>query len=104
LWQAESSSGSPTELAERLGGVGIRRLLDRIFRLLGVVVVDYRGEVLNHVGDEVIVTWPERGGAVDCRPLRCFVAMRDELSLRRASSNASSELLPGFAAACISGR
>src|SRR6202035_5505494 len=32
------------------------------------------------VGDEVIVTWPERSGAVDCRPLRCFVAMRDELS------------------------
>ena len=36
-------------------------------------VVDYRGEVLNYVGDEVIVTWPERDGAVDCRPLRCFL-------------------------------
>jgi adenylate cyclase len=28
----------------------------------------------------VIVTWPEKSGAVDCRPLCCFVAMRDELS------------------------
>src|SRR5207253_2289515 len=73
-----------TGLAERLGGVGIHRLLDRTFRLLTVAVVDYRGEVLNYVGDEVIVTWPERSGAIDCRPLRCFVAMRDELS--RASS------------------
>jgi hypothetical protein len=45
------------------------------------LVVDYRGEVLNYVGDEVIVTWPERRGAVDCRPLQCFVAMRDELAL-----------------------
>jgi adenylate cyclase len=35
--------------------------------------------VLNYVGDEVIVIWSERGAAVDCRPLRCFVAMRDEL-------------------------
>jgi adenylate cyclase len=69
-----------TGLAERLGGIGIHRFLDRTFRLLTVAVVDYRGEVLNYVGDEVIVTWPERGGAVDCRPLRCFVAMRDELS------------------------
>jgi adenylate cyclase len=67
-----------TGLAERLGGIAIQRLLDRTFRLL--TVVDYRGEVLNYVGDEVIVTWPERGGAVDCRPLRCFVAMRQELS------------------------
>jgi adenylate cyclase len=69
-----------TGLAERLGGVGIHRFLDRTFRLLSIAVVDTRGEVLNYVGDEVIVTWPERGGAIDCRPLRCFVAMRDELS------------------------
>jgi adenylate cyclase len=73
-----------TGLAERLGGVGIHRFLDRTFRLLSIAVVDTRGEVLNYVGDEVIVTWPERGGAIDCRPLRCFVAMRDELL--RASS------------------
>ncbi len=73
-----------TGLAERLGGVGIHRFLDRTFRLLSLAVVDYRGEVLNYVGDEVIVTWPERSGAVDCRPLRCFMAMRDELA--RASS------------------
>jgi adenylate cyclase len=73
-----------TGLAERLGGIAIHRLLDRTFRLLTLAVVDNRGEVLNYVGDEVIVTWPERGGVVDCRPLRCFVAMRDELA--RASS------------------
>jgi adenylate cyclase len=69
-----------TGLAERLGGIAIHRLLDRTFRLLTLAVVDYRGEVLNYVGDEVIVTWRERDGAIDCRPLRCFAAMRDELS------------------------
>jgi adenylate cyclase len=68
-----------TGLAERLGGIGIHRLLDRTFRLLTLAVSDYRGEVLNYVGDEVIVTWREQSGAIDCRPLRCFVAMRDEL-------------------------
>jgi adenylate cyclase len=45
-----------TGLAERLGGIGIHRLLDRTFRLLTLSVVDYRGEVLDYVGDEVIVT------------------------------------------------
>jgi adenylate cyclase len=78
-----------TGLAERLGGVGIHRFLDRTFRLLTLAVVDYRGEVLNYVGDEVIVTWPERGGAIECRPLRCFAAMREELS--RASSQLERE-------------
>jgi adenylate cyclase len=69
-----------TGLAERLGGVGIHRLLDSTFRLLTRAVVDYRGEVLNYVGDEVIVTWPEARGAVDWRPLRCFLAMRETLA------------------------
>jgi len=78
-----------TALAERLGGVGIHRLLDRIFHLLTVAVEDYRGEVLNYVGDEVIITWPERRGAVDHRPLRCFVAMREELA--RASGELQRE-------------
>jgi adenylate cyclase len=78
-----------TGLAERLGGIAIHRLLDRTFRLLTLAVVDYRGEVLNYVGDEVIVTWPERKGAIECRPLRCFVAMRDELS--RAASQLERE-------------
>jgi adenylate cyclase len=73
-----------TGLAERLGGIAIHRLLDRTFRLLTLAVVDYRGEVLNYVGDEIIVTWPERSGVIDCRPLQCFMAMRHELS--RASS------------------
>ena len=68
-----------TGLAERLGGIGIHRFLDRTFRLLTQSVVDYRGEVLNYVGDEIIVTWPQQSGAVDCRPLRCFVAMRRAL-------------------------
>jgi adenylate cyclase len=76
-------------LAERLGGIAIHRLLDRTFRLPTLSVIDYRGEVLNYVGDEVIVTWPERSGAIECRPLRCFMAMRDELS--RATSQLERE-------------
>ena len=68
-----------TGLAERLGGIGIHRFLDRTFRLLTLQVADYRGEVLHYVGDEVIVTWPERSGAIDARPLRCFLAMREAL-------------------------
>lgn len=69
-----------TGLAERLGGIGIHRFLDRTFRLLTLQVADYRGEVLHYVGDEVIVTWPERRGAIDARPLRCFLAMREALA------------------------
>ena len=68
-----------TALAERLGGLGIHRFLDKTFRTLTGPVIDYRGEVLDYVGDEIIVTWTEVSGAVDCRPLRCFLGMRATL-------------------------
>jgi len=32
------------------------------------------------VAASAISAIPERGGVVDCRPLRCFVAMRTELA------------------------
>lgn len=69
-----------TGLAERLGGIGIHRFLDRTFRLLTGPVVDHQGEILGYVGDELIVTWPERLGAIDARPLRCFLSMRETLA------------------------
>lgn len=78
-----------TGLAERLGGIGIHRFLDRTFRLLNGPVVDYHGEILGYVGDELIVTWPEKRGAADARPLRCFLAMRE--TLERASPRLSRE-------------
>lgn len=69
-----------TGLAEQFGSLGIHRFLDRTFRVLSLPVVDHRGEVLAYVGDEMIVTWTRREGARDARPLRCFMAMRDELA------------------------
>lgn len=68
-----------TTLAERLGSLGIHRFLDKTFRSMTGPIIDCRGEVLNYVGDEIIVTWPETSGALDCRPLRCFLAMREAL-------------------------
>ncbi|WP_315831371.1 adenylate/guanylate cyclase domain-containing protein [Bradyrhizobium prioriisuperbiae] len=93
-----------TGLAEQLGGIGIHRFLDRTFRLLTLSVVDHRGEVLNYIGDEVIVTWPEDSGAVDCRPCGVFLQCVRCLRMRHGSSSASSVRGHGFAAACISAR
>jgi adenylate cyclase len=78
-----------TGLAERLGGIGIHRFLDRTFRLLTGPVVDTHGEILGYVGDELIVTWPEEVGAVDGRPLRCFLSMRETLD--RAATRLAQE-------------
>lgn len=93
-----------TGLAEKMGGLAIHRFLDQTFRVLTDAVVDYRGEILHYVGDEVIVTWPAEAGAIDCRPLRCFLAMRTALVERAARFERSLAPRQKSAAAYISAR
>ncbi len=93
-----------TGLAEKMGGLAIHRFLDQTFRVLTDPVVDYRGEILHYVGDEVIVTWPADAGAIDCRPLKCFLAMRAALSEKAARFDKEFGAAPESAGVCISVR
>ena len=68
-----------TALAERHGSLFIHAFLDRTFRVLTEAVLSHSGEVLGYIGDELIVTWPEKKGAIDARALRCFCDMRTAL-------------------------
>ena len=59
-------------LAERLGPLRAHQYLSRLFTLAAEPVAPRRGEIYQYVGDEVVVTWPERDGALDARPIRCY--------------------------------
>lgn len=69
-----------TAAAERLGNLGVHAYLERIFRLASGPVTDSLGEIHAYVGDEMIVTWLGRHGAIAARPLACFLAMRRVLA------------------------
>ena len=92
-----------TGLAERLGGVAIHRLLDRTFRLLTLSVIDYRGEVLNYVGDEVIVTWRVAAKVSERRYLDCFFAIQDRIAAKADGYRTEFGLVPNFRAGLHAG-
>jgi adenylate cyclase len=46
-----------TGWAERLGGPGFMKLLDRLYHDIAEPIVAHRGDIHKYVGDEVIVTW-----------------------------------------------
>lgn len=71
-----------TALAERLGALGAHRFLSQVFAAVAEPIAAYRGEIYQYVGDEIVVTWDEREGIVDGRPLRCFFAMQAALAGR----------------------
>jgi len=68
-----------TRLAEQLGDIAYHRFLNRVFIALSGPVTDERGEIVQYVGDEMVVTWPLAIGRHDARPLRCWFALQREL-------------------------
>lgn len=64
-----------TTLAERIGPVAVHRFLNGVFLLASDPVDDYRGEIYQYVGDEMVITWMEREGRPGARPIRCFAAI-----------------------------
>lgn len=74
-----------TGLAERLGNRAYHHFLNRVFVTLSGPVTDERGEIVQYVGDEMVVTWPLRIGRQDARPLRCWFALQRELAGMAAS-------------------
>jgi adenylate cyclase len=74
-----------TTLAERIGPVGVHQFLNRVFVLAADQVDDYRGEIYQYVGDEMVITWADLDGRRDARPIGCFVAI--EAALNSAASD-----------------
>ena len=68
-----------TAIAERLGALEAHRFLAAVFSAVAEPIELCRGEIYQYVGDEIVVTWVEAGGAADARALRCFFAMRAAL-------------------------
>lgn len=71
-------------LAERLGPLQAHRFLSSVFTLAAEPIAANRGEIYQYVGDEIVVTWPERDGTSDARPLRCYFEVRAALDSQAA--------------------
>ncbi|MBI3373893.1 MAG: adenylate/guanylate cyclase domain-containing protein [Betaproteobacteria bacterium] len=70
-----------TPLAERIGPEAIHRFLREVFRLASDPIDDHGGEVYQHVGDEVVITWTLAEGHAAARPVACYFAIESALKL-----------------------
>ena len=70
-----------TGIAERLGPLSMHRFLNRVFSLAADPVADQHGEIYQYVGDEMVVTWTVAAGRIRARPVACFFAIEDALSV-----------------------
>jgi adenylate cyclase len=92
-----------TGIAERLGHKAFLRVLERFVVAATEPIVEARGEIYRYVGDEIIVTWPLRRGAVDPRCLAVVFAIEDAIRAGAARWEREFGFVPRFRAALHAG-
>jgi adenylate cyclase len=86
-----------TGLAERLGPILFHELLNDFFRDVSDAALECGAEIHKYVGDEVILTWPQRAVADgDC--LRCPFIARERIEERGEHYLARYKTVPAFRA------
>jgi len=66
-----------TQLAERLGDVGVQAMITRFFFDITEPIVQHGGEIHRYVGDQVVVTWPLTSASANARAVECAFAIGD---------------------------
>jgi adenylate cyclase len=73
---------SSTRIAEQLDHKQYHNFLNDIFYDISEPILEYRGEIYQYVGDEVVITWPIETGIEQERCIRCFFAINALLERR----------------------
>lgn len=89
---------SSTTLAERMGHVRYFELLNRYYADVTAAIGATSGEVLQYVGDEVVITWTLDQGLRENDCLVCFFRIQDALQARSQDYLREFGLVPGFKA------
>jgi AhpD family alkylhydroperoxidase len=85
-----------TGTAERLGHEDYSRLIRACYRDLTDLVIRYRAEIYQYVGDEVVLSWSLADGFEDANCVRILFAFLDKLAARRKEYEASFGIQPSF--------
>ena len=88
-----------TTLAENLGNARFYQLLNDFFHDLATAIETNRGEVVEYVGDEIVVCWKMSDGLNQSRCLKCFFDIENEIQGKRGVYLEKFGVVPAFKAA-----
>ncbi|MCI5081567.1 MAG: adenylate/guanylate cyclase domain-containing protein [Saprospiraceae bacterium] len=87
---------SATTIAEMLGHIRFHNLLNDFFRDVTNPILYTSGEVIQYVGDEIVVSWTMDKGLPNANCLRCFYEMQVSIQKRSERYQQRYGLVPEF--------
>ena len=89
---------SSTTIAEKMGHTQYFELIKSYYADMTDALLETSGEIYQYVGDEIVISWPQKEGLADNNCLRCFQKIND--SIQRAGDQYESRFgfIPEFKA------
>lgn len=94
---------SSTSIAEQLGHIKFSGFLQDFYRDLSKVLLPYRAQVYQYVGDEAVITWTMNGGLKKVNCIRLFFAFERIIQKKANYYRRKYNTVPEFKAALNSG-
>ena len=85
-----------TSIAEQLGEEQYFQFLKAFFRVISPAISEYRGEIYQYVGDEIVLTWKVKKNKKNIRSLHCFYRMNRLILLHSAYFKKTFGVIPEF--------
>jgi adenylate cyclase len=95
---------SSTSTAEKLGHLKYSSFIRDCFMDINQVLMPFRAEVYQYVGDEIVVTWREKEGLKDHSCIRFYFACKRQFEDRAGYYMAQYGFLPDFKAGLHTGK
>ena len=89
---------SSTTIAEEIGHAQFFELLKEYYADMVNPILETAGEVYQYVGDEIVVTWPEKLGLHKNNCIACFLKTTEIMEKRRPFYESKFGLFPKFKA------
>ncbi|MEZ4808937.1 MAG: adenylate/guanylate cyclase domain-containing protein [Allomuricauda sp.] len=89
---------SSTTIAEQLGHAKFFELLKDYYADMANPILETSGEIYQYVGDEIVITWPEKMGLYKNNCIECFLRISKTLEQKKARYEKKFNFFPSFKA------
>ena len=93
-----------TTIAEKLGNEKFYRFLNDFFHDIAAVITHHKGEVVEYVGDLVIISWTFPSGSFETRCLTCYQDFEKVIETNKHTYLSRYGVIPQFKAAVHCGK
>lgn len=94
---------SSTAIAEEIGDERYFKMLRFFYQVANEAIIQFKGEIYQYVGDEIVVSWPLNEGLKQANCLECFFGIREMVKKQEEIFVNNYGALPEFKGAIHSG-